>query len=296
MTLEEQIKIGEDILQQVRDDIVTNEARLSNIQNEIAERVLVAEKAVEEQFTARMVQLEHDYQKKKEEQDKRQAYLDDYMVRLDTKDMEASAKEVSITKREETLKETSNRLASDIAKFNSTLNDADNTREKQIMELSARAKAQIEKDQAQDLREKNLNEREASFEVTCIKIENKISENKAILAQNETILAEINTKKISIDTEVQAIKESLDSIEKEKQNLIQLSAIKDDIQKFEDEKKAFEKHKVDILQISKSVEARDKLVTEKETTAAEKEKYQAIRERQIQGKIEILQKIRQGDA
>ena len=286
----------EKILEQVRADIVEEQARLSDIQNEITNRIASAEKAVEEKLTARMVQLEHNYQKKDEELIKKQKYLDDYMVRIDAKDMEASAKVVTVAKREEAVKETSDKLALDMAKFNTTLNDADNLREKQLQELSARAGAQIEKDKAQDLREKNLDDREASFEATSKSLDSKISESNAILAKNEGILAQINAKKSSIDAETQSIKESLDAIEKEKQNLIQLSAIKDDIQKFEDEKAKFEKEKADVIQLSKNVEMRDKKVTEREITATEKEKYLILRDKEVQAKLDTLKKIRESNA
>lgn len=282
------------ILEQVRADIVVAQARLSGIQNEITERVQAAEIAVEEKYKARLVQLEHDYSKKNEELVKKQAYLDDYMVRLDTKDSEISAKVVSVNRREEELKDKSERLEIDISRFNQTLKDAEKSQEKYISDLEVKAKAQIEKDRAQDLREKNLNEKEAGFEIAVKNIENMMADDKTIVARNEAILAKTNTVKASIDEEARAIKESLDMIEKEKQTLIQLSAIKDDIHKFEDEKAKFEKDRSGIIQLSKSVEMRDKKVTEREITANETDKYLKLREREVQAKIDRLEALRKG--
>lgn len=295
MTLEEKIKIAENTLKQVNGDIVTNQARLSGIQNEIARLIKNAELALEDKAIARMVQLDREQAKRKETQDKQQKYLDDYMVRIDAKDAEASAKVIDVSRREENVREVSDRLKIDIEQFNKNLNDAETAREKQLLSLNATTIGQLEKDKAQDLREKNLGEREASFEATLKTIEDKITENTHILAKVEETLDEVRTVKISISEESRVIKENLDIMQKEKQAIIQLSAIKDDIAKFETVKAKFEEERAGILQLSKNIEARDKVVAEKEITASEKEKYQSIRERQIQSKIDLLQKLRTGE-
>jgi hypothetical protein len=285
----------EKILEQVRSDIIIYQARLSNIQNEIADKIRLAEKALEEKYNAKSEQLEREYSKKKDEQAKQQKYLDDYMIRLDAKDSENLKKEESLSKRETDLKGNEDTFNIAKNKFNQILNDSENAYNKKLSILNEKERVQIEKDQAQDLREKNLNDKEASFEAISKNLDDKISEDKDILSKNEAILEAIKTEKTLVLEESKVIRENLDTMQKEKQSIIQLSAIKNDIQKFEEEKEKFSKEKAETLQLSKNVETRDKAVTERETTANEKDKYQAIRERQIQDKLDILKKIRSGE-
>jgi len=291
-TLEEQIKAQEDTLKQVRLETDVQQERLSKIQNEISARLIEADKISDNKYNVRLAQLEGAYNKKKLEQEKNQVYLDDYMVRLDNKAVEQKkeqerlvAKENDLNLREASIDSSNRKLASDIR-------DANTQFAKDLKGIQDKALAQSEKDEAQDLREKNLNEKEQSFENSKTIIDAKIAEDAAILAKNEGVLVAISEKETNIQRETAEMKSILEDIQKEREEVAKLSVYKDDLAKFEIEKKSLEALRASTKVYSKQVEERDKIVTERETSATEKEKYLTIKEREVSGKIAILQKLR----
>jgi hypothetical protein len=278
------------------EDIPEAQKKLSDIQNEIARRTIEAEKVLDQKYQSRTAQLEREYEKRKAGQDAREKYLDEYMTRLDTKERELTEQKKVQDGKEKILSDKQERLTLEVNKFNQELSDADKKVQKHVLDIEAKSKLQAEKDKALDLRAKNLDEREASFESTLKKIDEKIVEDNEVLKKNELVLSEIHLTEENIKTESSIIKENLGSIQKEKEDLISLSAIKDDIALLNQERANFEEEKKKLLILSKQVEARDVVVTEKERTNDEKEKYLMIKDRAVQGKIDILNKIRQGNA
>jgi hypothetical protein len=291
-TPEEIQKEHENRIAQLRYEISDLEKVRNDLTNEIKKQREEAQAKSDKEHSERMERLEGIYQKKKTEQDATQKYLDDYMVRLDNKAVEQKkeqerliAKENDLNLREASIDSLNRKLASDIR-------DANTQFAKDLKGIQDKALAQSEKDEAQDLREKNLNEKEQSFENSKTIIDAKIAENAAILAKNEGILTDISEKEINIQKENAEMKSILEDIQKEREEVAKLSVYKDDLAKFEIEKKSLEALRASTKVYSKQVEERDKAVIERETSATEKEKYLTIKEREVSGKIAILQKLR----
>ena len=294
-TIEEQTKEAENRIKKLYEDIAELESERSGIQNELTALREAEKKKSDEAHLVRMAQLEETYHKKQVEQDTKQKYLDDYMVRLDKKEME-------LTVLDKSLKDRENNLAMEKSDFEiqknmviSKISDEERIREKakRLNEEEAKRLATLksEIDKSKDSQEITLSEINARYEA----LSKKEADIQVILAQNEKILENVSEKERSIKEESEFIKETLDAIDLKKQELIKLSAIKDDLLKLDNERQSFEQEKAKLLKLSKDVESRDNAVTERETTSTEKEKYLMLREREVDGKIALLRKIRAGD-
>lgn len=288
-----QIEEAKNTLQKLNSDIVELEARRSNIKNEIASIIDEATSKQDKEYALKLEKLEKERSAWEIKNKEREKYLDDYMVRLDKQN-------ITISEREKIVSAKENIIAQAEVEFNSD-------KEKVIKQLEGQRQSLEAKDKSLDdariklmIKEKELNDKdtiingkELSNQAALEKIqaerdalESRITVNNELTKRNEKVLEDIKKEK-------KIFNDILDDINKQKEELTKLSVYKDDLVKLQSEKEEFEKQQKSYKIFSKQVEARDIAVRERETTATEKEKYLIIKEREVQQKIEVLNKIRQ---
>ena len=292
---ENEIKEAERTLTKLNQDIVELESKRSNITNEIQARIEVEKRKLDESHKARMKQLEFEADKKKAEQDKQKKYLDDYMVRLDNQAQEQSNKQIILDNRETALQSGEENLEAQQAELKKQTHDEMRTNQKErdlISEEWQRLKVFERKLLG---KESELNGKEDSFENREAIVASREKANNGILAEADKKLKETSEKEESIKYESNIIRENLDAIQNEKREIIKLSTIKDDIVKFEIEKEDLARERKKIQDWSDKTTIRERNVGEREVTATERERYLTLREREVQSKVDILRKLREGE-
>jgi chromosome segregation ATPase len=294
MLIEEQIKEAENTLTKLREDIIALEDRRSKLQNEVNFIIEEAKDKAEEEYKARIVKYDAHIEKRSQEIEAKQRYLDKYNMELEDKKTDAEVTKNYLeglsAKNQIDLSNFQAQRDVDLAKLRDLIKELDGKK----IALDTAVKQLESKSKELDVREISVNTQELSIGTAVQRNQDKILEADRKKREAENVLVEIAEKEESIRQEGELIKGLLDDIQKKNEEAIRLSAYKDDVAKLEAERDALAKENARILAYSKQVEARDTVVREKEETASEKEKYLLLKERTVDGKIDTLKKIRAG--
>jgi hypothetical protein len=294
-TIEEEIKEAEGLKAKLYEDINALEDRRSGLRNEISIAIDEAQRASELKHEKRMTELEKDYAAKNSAILAREKYLDDYMVRLDAQKLKQDSKEKEIVAKDKVISDAEGEFKKLKEAALKEIEDAKAQVDKRY-NLAIEKEATIStKDKMIVDKETRLNSQEIEIQAAQDKLQvtlDAIEDEKNV---NIKALQEITDKLAAIERENVVMRSILDGIEREKAELAKLSVYKDDIVKLQEEQAKLTAKQAETKRFSQQVEARDVAVTERETSAVEKEKYLIIKDREVAAKTEILRKLRAGE-
>lgn len=294
LTIEEQIKESERILAKLREDITELQAEKSNKQNKIKEALDAAKEKSDKEHAARMEKLEQDYRKKFSALEERTKYLDEYNFRINERAGALTPKERLNAEKEKVLETGKEEFIKQKEETIKKLQDIKKGIDKETEKINARKNSLDAREKEQKENNIILNGLQLSIDNQRQELEGRVAEINGLLEKNKQLLAE-NTEKLSfIEEESKNIKKNLEAMQQEKANLIKMSAWKDDLEKIEKERASLEAKQKELKKYSKQIEARDIAVKESEITNKEKERFLALLEREVNKKIAILRKLRQG--
>jgi chromosome segregation ATPase len=137
-----------------------------------------------------------------------------------------------------------------------------------------------------------LDNKEFQLEQEAQKVEGVKREISDLLRQNEETLNKISGQIAVLQKEKKEVLAIYAKIKAEKEELLKLQSLKNDIVKLEALKKEVEEKQTKLQEVSKALATKEDAVREKELSSSERSRLLDIRDREISGKIEVLNKLR----
>jgi hypothetical protein len=138
-----------------------------------------------------------------------------------------------------------------------------------------------------------LDNREFQIGEEMQKVEKVKQETSALLIQDNDVLNKFGEQQAALKKEGEEVLAIYAQVKAEKEELQKLQSLKDDIVKLEALKKEVEDKQLKLDASTMALAKRGEVLHEKELTLSERDKLQNVREKEITGKIETLNKLRE---
>lgn len=271
----------------------------SNLEVEISQTNKAVKAKLDSDYDAKVKALESEYKVKSDKQLEQQKYLDEYLVRLDKQSDDIKEQNKALTSKIETFNADVQRFAETKESALSDIADKMKEVERKISEMSAISVSLKEVSDAHVTERINLDAKISKIEEDGKALSEKEKTVSELIETNGLVLGSIMNEKEAVIKEKAALKEVLDSIQKEKEEAVVLSIYKDELKKIQDTKTELEEKRKVILANAALVDKREASVAEREEAATDKEKYLEIKERDViremDKRIAIIKKLKEGD-